>query len=751
MQAGASLAEILPRTAYSEQLVDRLVPPDTVDQDTLYKLTHKWVPPQAETRTVREYNYNLGGGYREYEVPTGNQIPGYWADSGISEEEKRQLVYYMQMQRFEELYGPYAKDVAGLMVQAEYYGRYVDLESELDQFSRSMIGQEGYDPRKLAQLSASLRGRLQLGAQVEQLSDQLGAFGLRAGRRDSMQAVLSGQWALSQLGAMDSFGVEPSQELLGLLEGIYANPFQRQMLSGMLQGNRFAWSQAVATYGMGTLIGALPTYIGGINVADMLMMGTSLRPSDTSQAPGQAYTGGFIASGAAPFTNYMSPFQASQIWGSNWASTDPTAGQVYGGAAGIRAAAVTGIQIPGTQTTVYGVRAMQVWQAEQQYAAQMAQVGNQLAQLRLSYAFNTGIGLDAYSTTDPRTGESLVGNRGFWALEDASRALSNRQQEWGFDYQRSQLAMQSQHFYESNQLARQGQLAQRGWAMQDWAYQDQLREMQWGWKQEDFQEEVRFLTGRDRRIAERQMARETILHDLEGEQIEKNRARQQEVWRQEDQRFRLTLQHFEEQKRRQEEQIRLSEQFYQERKKLEEEQQRLQRAYFLENHKLQQQAAGAFAKSMKDAHDNLLAVQEAQARVADQWELLFGNMDSWIESVLKILGNQLSDKDREGLNKGQGPGAQRAGGGPVDVGITYRVNDQRLAGAFEQEYFTPLVPGTVTPAHKVDPWSNGNLLLQDSLASSRANRGMAQPIIIYIGNEHLGSFVVEAVDRKLRV
>ena len=55
-------------------------------------------------------------------------------------------------------------------------------------------------------------------------------------------------------------------------------------------------------------------------------------------------------------------------------------------------------------------------------------------------------------------------------------------------------------------------------------YQAQVRSLQWQWKTEDYGEEVRFMTGRQRRLAERQMGRDTTMHNLEGDQIEKQHA-----------------------------------------------------------------------------------------------------------------------------------------------------------------------------------------------------------------------------------
>lgn len=225
--------------------------------------------------------------------------------------------------------------------------------------------------------------------------------------------------------------------------------------------------------------------------------------------------------------------------------------------------------------------------------ASMRNSGLAAARAAVSFAFTTGVGLDQYHTIDPRTGKEFnIPEGGAWGIQERQMNLSNRQQQWNFNMQEQQMAMQSSQFYENQGFNRQQQIMQRGWTVEDWAYQDQTRGLQWQWKQEDFQENNRFLTGRQRRISERQMGRETIMHNLESEQIDKTRERQEKIWDAEDKRFEMTMRHYEEQKNLQEQNLEKMKEFYAESKKLQEESFELQKAQFIEMNKLQADAIG---------------------------------------------------------------------------------------------------------------------------------------------------------------
>ncbi|MGW8181537.1 MAG: hypothetical protein ACWGQW_22640, partial [bacterium] len=264
---------------------------------------------------------------------------------------------------------------------------------------------------------------------------------------------------------------------------------------------------------------------------------------------------------------------AGMVWGSDWAS-----GDTYG----LRQAAVTG-----------GFRGMQSAYNAQAASLSAAGAGIAMRGAELSYAFQTGIGLQGYGTVNPVTGQQFnLASGGFWGIQDRQTALSDAQQQWNFQYQEQQMAMQRSQFYDNQALQLRGVNLNRGYTRRQWEFQDQVNALQWGWQQEDYAESSRFMTGRQRRLAERDMERKTTMHDLEKKAQDEARDHQQELWDLEDQRFKQTRQHFEEQMDLQEENFDKMREFYEERKKLEDEMRELQRAYFIEQNKLQKESAG---------------------------------------------------------------------------------------------------------------------------------------------------------------
>lgn len=357
-------------------------------------------------------------------------------------------------------------------------------------------------------------------------------------------------------------------------------------------------------------------------------------------------------------------YVANQIWQQQggWANAG-------GSAQGAINAMVNGIQVGGQ--TFYGEQGLQGWQNQFSYNQAMAQIGIQMKQIALSSAFTTGQGLSAYGFEE---------GAGFWSIEDRQRALGRQQQEasfanqaWNIAQSEKRLGLSEKYYGQNRVINRQQTMMQRGWAQEDWAYQQNVRDLQWGWKQEDFQENVRFMTGRDRRLAERQMKRDTIMHDLEGEQIDKQKNRQQELWKLEDRRFELEKKQHDETLKMQREEIQHDKQmfeqakrFYAEEKKLEDESIKLQRAYYLEQQKLQKESAGIQAygaQVQKDLNDAMLIYNDYTATQKGNLDLLtmsMGTLQLAIQALIDTMNNPLltPEQIKQNAQRGSTPGTQ---------------------------------------------------------------------------------------------
>jgi hypothetical protein len=293
---------------------------------------------------------------------------------------------------------------------------------------------------------------------------------------------------------------------------------------------------------------------------------------------------------------------------------------------------------------------------------------------------------------------------------------------------------------------------QRSWAREDWGWQDMTRNLQWGWKREDFEEEVRFMGGRQRKLAERQMRRETTMFGLEGERIDTERKRQEESWDLEDERFDIQRKHYEQSKKLQEEAMEMNRRFYEEQKKMQEEQVKLERAFYVEQQKLQEQAIGTSLYYAQLQHDNamaMLGLQDLQDTTIANSRILSEKQAAWMADMISTLDSMLirsrelkrihehisgyaDDEDMEG---------GRAGGGQVSANATY------LIGERGPELFKPYATGLITPTHQLqNPWDTS------IVGSSRSTD--KRPVIhlaVNIGDERLGTYILDTVQEALEV
>lgn len=428
---------------------------------------------------------------------------------------------------------------------------------------------------------------------------------------------------------------------------------------------------------------------------------------------------------------------ATQIWGNRWQGTP------WG------EAAVNGIATPSGRT-VAGTRGLQWQQYYAQVEMQQGQLGIQAAQIALQEKYQPM----------------------FWALEDRQRALSDTQAQWGFQQQFAQLGMQNRQFFEQMGLQQRGTQMQRAWTREDWAMNEQQRAMQWGWRQEDFQEQLRFMTGRERRLAERGMERETITYGLETERIEKQQDRQKRLWSLEDERYQLNIQHHEEQRRFQEEAIAKQKEFYEIGKQIRDEQVELQREYWREQIELQKASLGIqgeYLKKTKEAQEAMMELQDAQEDYNGMWRvattLEADAINAWIRGLNHVIeylqdmpGLLESGNGIPLINPAAGTGnlqknlpqAIHSGG----IGLPGRV----LVGEGGPEMMQLDRPASVYNAAQTysmlfagqmqNPWQNQTIAFHDN---GRPNQNQPTTIIVNIGNERLGQFVLDTVDKALEV
>jgi hypothetical protein len=639
---------------------------------------------------------------------------------------------------------------------------------------------------QLPQITPYMTDAQRFGAYQQTMLQQQGvstreqAIGLRFGQRQAD--------TLQQMGALGPVGSAQANRILALAQGgaqigggqigLGTDWAMRQGMT--VQGAAIGQAQLGAAQRIETLLGpgtstGVTSFMGqGIQQTNWMQRLMSYEPVAMTQAA-QA---GAISSqfsmmdinlqgnitGLSPMTTSLQlgaqtgAQTAANVWGANWnqAATPWRQAAVQG-----LGSTYQGQAVPQYMQGVGGMWALQWAQRQAGYQAQAASAGNQMAQLNLIGEYQ------------PK----------FWAVEDQQRDLSREQSRWGFEYQQQSMAMQGRQFMESQALNRQGQLMQRSWQMQDWGTQDQMRGMQWGWRQEDFQENLRFMTGRERKQAEKQMQRETTLYGAETEQIEKQRERQKELWRLEDERHNLTLKQFREQQTLQQENLDKQMRFFEEGARLQDEMTRLQREYWLKNHELQKAAVGIqaeYAEKTKQLQEDMDALVKSEdlrmgsIKVAMSNEELmlktlidgFNHIIQYAPDALKSIlsENQTFIPPYTGSGSGSGGGGGGSGtggnpqpeatGGPMLPGRRYLVGDRGM------EIIKSPRPLSVTPNNELmaqlfggkvdyDPWQQATVSFQ----SPQGGGGGGGPItlVINLGNERFAQFILQTLTKDLEV
>jgi hypothetical protein len=283
-------------------------------------------------------------------------------------------------------------------------------------------------------------------------------------------------------------------------------------------------------------------------------------------------------------------------------------------------------------------------------------------------------------------------------------------------------------FYDQRGLQGQQMQMTRGFTQADWAFQDTQRGMNWQWKQEDFQEQARFMTGRQRRLAERGMQRETITYNLEGERITTQRDQQKQLWNLEDERFEMERTHFEENQEFAKDQLQKQREFYEENKKLQEEELILTRKYQLES----------LALNMKSLEAQLKAAEALQvAKVA--YDLIIANqqvgIDNW--KTVSEFTNMLPDTVKNAVTAT----IAAVGGPPTIQGAQVSGLEGAGPAAVDRPYYwTPTYQGGP------NPWAN-TVIPGPTTAAGTGN----MIINLNIGNERFGSWIIDTVQDELDI
>jgi hypothetical protein len=333
-------------------------------------------------------------------------------------------------------------------------------------------------------------------------------------------------------------------------------------------------------------------------------------------------------------------------------------GAKYAQLAGMDYSKISGMNMVETQAQIATI----------QFDLEQYQYQMQTQQLARRRAFMTGEGLAAQAGAIRAAGggqyvADAIASGGEWALQDAQRRLSWRQQDYQYEMQGRELgisqarfALQGQQFNEQFGL-RQRQLAMQTawqeqemtisqaharrhaeWQMQDLQYSRARSEISFGWQMEDFDRNIRYARGRERVDLMRERERAVISHAMEAGQNDREqaRAREQRTWQEES--FARERAHFAQTKQWQQESLNMERQHFEQHRALEAQSMQLQRQ------KYEQERQFIMQNRELEMKSRALSRAEALVDLKQHEEMMKRSHDAQVQ--IAALNQHLTDMSR---------------------------------------------------------------------------------------------------------
>lgn len=275
--------------------------------------------------------------------------------------------------------------------------------------------------------------------------------------------------------------------------------------------------------------------------------------------------------------------------GSAWAMYDPTTGMrsMYGSISREQYGRVQAAS-PGWATMPYeeGFSEFGIQSELMQNNRDSFNIGKKYQRIgmNMSYGMTTGdLGMAGAAFNELGMTLNMGNGMGQWQVEDAQRKLSREQSLFGtqqdtknLDLAQREFGLQGQQFYEKfglNQrqfqantdygrfqqsMGRTQQLAQREWNWEDFNFQGDQMEMEFSWQMDDYNRNIRYARGREKRDLMRNKSRDVTRFAMQSGQRDKveDRMEQQNEW--EDEVFAKEKEHFEQNVQFQQEEMDLS-------------------------------------------------------------------------------------------------------------------------------------------------------------------------------------------------
>jgi hypothetical protein len=409
---------------------------------------------------------------------------------------------------------------------------------------------------------------------------------------------------------------------------------------------------------------------------------------------------------------------------------------------------------------------MSVWQEQTwalqdqahnlQYQSQTWNLGQQQQQFNINQAMQWG-----GTFFNPLTGQNQTIPYGQFDISDAMFQISTAQQRDAFAYQEQQLGMSSRYQRQGMQSSYQQTMTRMDWREADWAYQENVSELNFAWQMEDYDEAIRFASGRDRQRLMRQRDRAVISESMrEGHSDEqRDRMDKEREWAEEA--HKRQEKYFEDNFRLQEERLKHDKQYFEERLQWQTRERELARtsaeleAHYRQAQLTHQQQVLAAEESI---YQRQTTIDRERIRVQGEIEVWLQSIADWVEQqsapTSTVSGSSISRTPASGTRGTTLPTPYADGGTPdlfteVLIGerqpetAVYASGHQEVVGRHGQERAVFTEPVRIYPSALARSDSGGSSnhetmgVLQEILRVLRdiQTKGLARLVFNYGGSD----------------
>lgn len=162
-------------------------------------------------------------------------------------------------------------------------------------------------------------------------------------------------------------------------------------------------------------------------------------------------------------------------------------------------------------------------------------------------------------------------------IQERLFGISTERQQYEFRFQEEQLGIQRRRFEEQAGVSRTQARRRYEWDVADWEYSEGRAQLGFAWQMEDFDEQLRFARGRERRLLMRQRDRATIAYTMERGHQSDIRGRMDEQMEWQEEAFERQKRYYDEDEKRAAERLQRQREFYEQTRQLQQNQLNMER------------------------------------------------------------------------------------------------------------------------------------------------------------------------------